>query len=130
MNDEEQKKMKKAGKIVGSAALSATKGLLKWGINTSMSQVGVSTGNTRRADYYTREAGKSGNDFRNAINKLKALKDIGNDNPIPEDKVETDAEFYARNYDPALDDLNSFEAHERYFKEDVPWIDDNMPKMD
>lgn len=130
MNEEEQKKMKKAGKILGSAALSATKGFLKWGINVSKAQVGVSTGSRMRADYYTREAGKSGNDFRNAVNKLKALKDIGNDNPIPEDKVETDAEFYARNYDPALDDLTSFEADRRYFQEDIPWVDDNMPKMD
>lgn len=123
MNNDDKQKMKKAGKIVGSAALSATKGFLKWGINISKAQVGVSTGDAIGSDYYTREAGKSQNDFKNAVNKLKALKDIGNDNPIPEDKIETDAEFYAKNYDPALDDLSSQEAYNRYYRkdEDMPW---------
>ena len=70
-----------------------------------------------------RDAGKSRSDFKNAARKLKALKNLKADTQIPQDVKETNAEFYEKNYDPALDDMDSLEHWSGFRNEDGSYSD-------
>lgn len=111
MDNEQKEKAKKVGKILGSAAWSATKGIVKKSYH--MAQAGVTMGTNgaeRDMVRQSREAGKANNDFKNAFNKLKSLKNL--DEPIPEEQPINQEEWY----DPRLDEPTSIEYN--YFSRD------------
>lgn len=130
LNQEDQKKeetkakMVQGAKIIGSASASALKGAIKWSAGAAVAMANISTGGSMyHRESAMRDAGKSRSDFKNAARKLKALKNLKADTQIPQDVKETNAEFYEKNYDPALDDMDSLEHWSGFRNEDGSYSD-------
>ena len=104
LNQEDQKKEETKAKMVAMANISTG-------------------GSMYHRESAMRDAGKSRSDFKNAARKLKALKNLKADTQIPQDVKETNAEFYEKNYDPALDDMDSLEHWSGFRNEDGSYSD-------
>lgn len=121
---EKKAKIAQGAKIIGSASASALKGAVKWSAGMGVAMANLSTGGSMyHRESAMRDAEKSKSDFKNAARKLKALKGLKADTKVPQDIKETSAEFYEKNYDPALDDLDSLEHWSGFRNEDGSYSD-------
>lgn len=118
MDDKKKEKLKKAGKIVGSAAWNGVKGWAKVSIAMGKDAANTTTGGDRLTHMqHMREKEKGMSEFGTAWSKLKQLKNLDSDATAEElmNQVNQPEIDY---YDEELANPTSMENYYKFYHED------------